>query len=141
MREKLKRPHFNVTAQACLFLILGLVLLLFPGTVTNTLVRFLAFLVILIGAITLAGGLMEGSIFTVLSGGLLTLVGLWAYASPATVASFLPAIFGLVMLYHGIQDIFLALESRDYGFERWGRLLLAGIVSLLLGFVAIIAAF
>lgn len=141
MIDTLKKLHFHVTAQALLFLILGLVMVFSPDSVTAFLVRLVAVVILLMGAFVLLGGLTTGSAFSSLSGGILTMIGLWAFSRPNTVAAFLPAIFGVVMLYHGVQDIGLALESKGYRASSWGGMIVIGIISVILGLVCIFGAF
>lgn len=140
MIDSLKKLHFHVTAQALVFLILGLVMVFSPYSVTTFLVRLVAAMVLLMGAFVLVGGLMTESVFSSLSGGLLVLIALWAFSRPYTVAAFLPAVFGLVMLYHGIQDIGLALESRGYQASSWAGMIAVGIISVILGLICIFGA-
>ena len=117
MFEKLRELKLNITMSAVLMVVLGIVLLFWPATVSVLIGKLVGLLLIVIGAIQLI------------------------FVNPKIVVSVIPIIFGILLVVHGVQDIAMAFEGRAFQVARWGVMLALGIVNILLGLICIACAF
>ncbi len=143
MKEKLKGIKLDVTLSAVLTVVLGIVFLVWPGEVLTGLAKIIAIVLIIGGIATLLYQLFsstKNAIFMVLAA-IVALIGFWMLLRPTTVASIIPIIIGVVLIAHGIQDVAMAFEGKKNEAARWGMILLAAVLSIVLGIVCIYFAF
>lgn len=141
MKEKLKSLKVNFTITAILTLIIGIVLLIYPGQVASVFARLVAIALFIVGAVMVIGGLIESGLWQLIVGIIIFAVGIWAWKSPAQIASIFPIAVGLLMIVHGVQNFKMALDERKYGVTRWFSAALLGMLSILFGLLCVAYAF
>lgn len=130
----------SFVAAALAYVVLGLVLILFPDLTTG-------FLCTAVGLLLLAYGLTAAlSFFAGGSGGYsfqfelvlgvfaAILGGLFLFR-PQTILSILPIIFGLYILVDGLSNLKRGLDMRSYGYAGWTTTLVLSVISMALGAV------
>lgn len=142
MIDKLKQIRLHVTLAAVLCLILGVVFLFYPGTVTMFLARILAIILILVGATMLLGEWFnEKRSSTMLVAVLIAGIGVWFFTKPNNAASLIPIVIGVILVVNGIQDITFAFAGKVAKASRWGLIIFFGVLNIIAGVVAICYAF
>ena len=139
MKEDFRSFLGTPSALPILLIILGLLLILFPGIALTSIVR-------LGGAALLVGGLNSfgawprsryeagqshvdkvGGIFAVLG-------GLYLLIRPHTLINIFPTVAGILIILGGIYNLLKAFDSRKVGYEKWQVSLLLSVITIALGF-------
>lgn len=143
MKQFFKDLKLNVSIPAILTILLGIVLILYPGTVPIIVCKVIGMILMVMGAIGIVTGLVSSEKgYLYLAGSIIVfLIGLWFLLRPKTVLSLIPIFMGVLLLIHGIEDFKLAAESKENRYGKWGLVILFGIISVALGLVCIFAAF
>ncbi len=142
MGDFLRGIKANYTASAVLCALLGLVLLIWPGTTTQIVcmllgVVLLSYGVIQIGiylfarerTIGLQGMLVLGIVFAV--------IGAWILFNPRMIIKAVPVIVGLLIVIHGVHNFAQAIALQKDGYDRWWLALLLAALTVLFGGVLI----
>ena len=79
--------------------------------------------------------------FAGILGVIVLIVGVWVFVKPESIVSIVPIVIGVILCVHGIQDIKLALETKENGYGKWWSMLIIAAISLVFGVVCIINAF
>lgn len=128
------------------FALLGLILLLWPGISAVVVCRAVGLALLLYGGIQciqllrLSGRTPLGTAALVLNL-VITAAGIWVLAEPEAVLSMIPILTGIILLFHGIQDVAGALNLRRDGYPRWWVALVIGIVTALFGVLLFVYPF
>ena len=143
MIDKLKKIRFNITLSALLTLILGIILLFWPGEITVMISKAIAALLILTGAVQLLGAVTSSDrrVLSIAVAAVILLLGLWLFANPGVIVGLIPITLGILLVVHGIQDISLAFERRKYRDRRWWSAVVLGALSVIGGLFGIMNAF
>lgn len=142
MLDFLKSIKSNILITALLYMILGLVLVLYPDTSLTSVCAAVGFIVVFTGAGFLigyfTGGMISwfGKIYLIL-GAIFVLLGAFLLSNPRGLVSLVPVICGLLLIYHGIENMRQAWELRGYGADRWWSPFLIAVVTIVLGIVVI----
>ncbi len=122
---------------AALYIVVGLVLMVFPGSA-------LRWASMVLGAATLAWGVArvvsywrEGGAysqrFDLFLGVLLALLGLFLILCPQFLASIIPFALGVYVLVDSVSAIRQALDMKALGYSKWWASLASALVLALLG--------
>ena len=127
-------------------LILGIVLLAWPDLSGALMCYMLGGALILMGAIQLLiylrGNRQElSSRFKMMMGIVLALLGIWICAKPEIVLGLIPAVLGMVLLMHAVQDVGYTIQIKNSGVERWWGALIATLITFGLAVFLIINPF
>lgn len=143
MKEHLKKLKADFLLSSMLCIVLGILLMLRGEQVLRTLGKVFGFFILLIGGIYLFGILASGpkSKITAIIGGIISLIGLWILLKPEVVVSIVPIVIGVLIVFHGIKQLMLSFESKQYGYQNWAINTILGVISILLGGMCIIHAF
>lgn len=143
MIEKLKTMRMDVTMSALLSVIIGVLLVVCPAQVIVVFARIIAVILMVSGGAFCVMSLMQTirSVFGLLVGGIVCLIGLWIFVSPTTVAQIVPIGIGVLLVVHGIQDFSMAVEIKKNGGDYWWATLLAAAVNIIFGIVCVCNAF
>ena len=143
MLDKLESIKVDVTLAAVLSVVLGVLLVFWPGTVITMLARVIAIILIISGIASLIPRLLEPvkNYPAILVSGLIALIGLWMFLQPAAVASIIPIAIGVLLVVHGIQDLSLALEGKKNRAQNWWSIPLMAVLNIVLGILCICNAF
>ena len=136
MRDKLKK---NWLFSSVLTILIGLILLLFPGPTLTGIGYAVGGIAIAMGVIRSVRYFRQDHTYPFLLQsdlvvGLLTIAfGIFMVSQPVTVMSQLPLLFGILLAGCGIGNILRAVDANKAGDPRWGILLGLAIVSVILG--------
>ena len=61
--------------------------------------------------------------------------------TPGVVVSVIPIIIGVILIYHGLKQVLLSMESKKYNNSKWGLGLLLAVISIVFGAICISNAF
>lgn len=143
MLDKLKELKLNVTLSAILMVVFGIILLVWPGQVSAMIGKLVGILLIITGAVQLAGKLADDSNRTmgIIVAAIVLFFGLYIFINPGIVVSLIPIIFGILMVVHGVQDISMAFEGKTYQASGWKGMLALGVFDIVLGLFCVANAF
>lgn len=141
--ETLKRWKADMIASALVCVVLGVVLLIWPGETIDIFCKVLAIGLIVMGIVNILNYFMNKSIhpFGGVMGTVVALVGVWIFVSPERIVSLVPIVIGVVLCIHGIQDMKLAFETKENGYEKWWTMMMIAVISLVFGIICISKAF
>ena len=141
----MKGKNSYLTASV-VYLVLGLVLFLWPGMTTKLFCIAAGALLLLYGAINIVSffthsghtnGLQAELIFGIVSAA----VGLFFLIQPRVILSILPIILGLYICIDALVNLKRALDMRNYGYAKWTATLVMALVSLALGLLVLFNPF
>lgn len=138
MKAFLQRVRMNGVISAVVWIVLGLLLLLWPETSQKALCYFTGAVLLVQGIVLLAAGVRqrEKSLYdmgALALGVVVAAVGVWMLAQPQAMWAFLSVVLSILILLHGAEDISFALQLRRAGYARWWLALLVAAVTLLVG--------
>lgn len=142
MIQFLKNLKANYTVSAVICMIIGLVLIIWPGTSTQVVCKVLGAVLLIYGAMQifmyvlakerslyLQGMLVLGVIFAVL--------GAWILLKPEMIIAAVPVIMGIIIVMHGLHNTAQAIKLKSMNYEKWWLALLLGILTIMLGGVLV----
>lgn len=143
MMDKLKQIKVDVTLAAVLSVVIGVLLIVYPGTVVTMIARVIALILVVSGLVLLVPQFFEPvkNYLSMVVAALIAIIGLWMFFSPQLMASLIPIAIGVLLVVHGIQDIAMGLEGRKNSAQRWWSILLMAVVNIILGLLCICNAF
>lgn len=142
MADFIKGLKANYTISAILCVLLGLVLLIWPGTTTQI-------VCISLGIVLLAYGIIQIAIYlfnrerTIISQGMMLLgivfavIGAWILLKPEMIIMAVPIIVGVLIVIHGLHNVVQAIALQKDGYVRWWLALLFGLFTVIFGGVLI----
>ena len=137
-RQKTNRGYSLLTA--LLVIIVGVLLLIWPGTMIITFTKIIGGAVAAIGLLQLIRSLTE-SIRNPLKTSFAVCIlvfGLWVFMFPDAVSRFIPIMLGILLIVHGVDTIFTAFSARQFEYDRWVTLFVLGILTVLGGGACIV---
>lgn len=142
MIDYLKNLKANYTISAIVCVMIGIVLIIWPGTSTQVVCMVFGGLLLAYGIIQivlflfarehtlyLQGMLLLGIIFSVL--------GAWIFIRPEIVIAAVPVIIGIIVIVHGVHNAIQAVDLKKMNYEKWWVALLFGILTIALGAVLV----
>lgn len=132
----------NYTVSAILCALLGLVLLIWPGTTMQIVCMALGIVLLAYGIIQIAIYLFVRERTIMLQGMLLlgiifAVIGAWILLKPEMIIMAVPVIVGVLIVIHGLHNIVQAIALQKDGYERWWLALLFGVLTVVFGGVLI----
>lgn len=127
-------------------LILGIVLVFWPDLSG-------AFMCYMLGGALLLTGTIQLFIYIrgnrqtfserckMMMGIILALLGIWIFVNPEIVLGLIPAVLGMVLLMHAVQDLSYTIQIKNAGVERWWVALIATMITFGLAVFLIINPF
>ena len=143
MKEKIKSLRLNITLSAVISVVIGILLLVYPEQSLATISKVIAAVIVLVGVIIVISQILEAGAnkLGIVIGFILAVIGIWIYTKPGSVVHIIPIAIGVILVYHGVQDLALALEGAKAKASRpWLPFLLA-VLNIVLGIVCIAGAF
>ena len=142
MVDFLKGLRVNYTASAVLCILLGLVLLIWPGTTTQIVCMMLGLVLLIYGGVQIILYLAsrERSMISqgmMLLGIIVAVIGVWILVRPEMIIMAVPVIVGILIVIHGIHNISQAIALKRDGYEGWWIACLMGVLTAALGAVLI----
>ena len=142
MIEYLKNLKANYTVSAVICVIIGLVLIIWPGTSTQVVCMVFGGMLLAYGIIQIAlylfarehtlylqGILLLGIVFGVL--------GAWILIKPEIIIATVPIVIGLIVIVHGVHNTLQAIDLKKLGYSKWWVALLFGILTVALGMILV----
>ncbi len=142
MADFLRGLKVNYSISALLCVILGLVLLIFPGTTTQIVCMLLGIVLFAYGAIQIVLNLFNKE-RTIVSQGMLVLgivfavIGGWIMLKPELIIMAVPVIVGVLIVIHGLHNATQAFGLKSSGYEKWWVAFLLGALTVVLGGILI----
>lgn len=147
MREWLKSVKWNLVLAALAYVVLGVVLLIWPGTTGNVLCTLLGILLLGYGIFQIIGfftrgdeGWGSGAVY-LLAGLCAVALGVFALSSPEKVLSILPVALGAVVVVDSCMSLKRSFQLKELGMERWWVIALLAVVTLVFGLVVMFNPF
>lgn len=146
LKFKFEKFSKNNTLLSIVMVVLGLVLIIWPGKTLTLAARILG-IALLVGA---AGSAFSwyrekdraGASYSTLAVAIICLVaGLIVLLAPKGVITLLPKLIGLAVLVNGVINLAQALELRNAGQGSWTSSLVMAVLTILLGLFLLIFAF
>lgn len=142
MADFIKGLKANYTISAVICALLGLVLVIWPGTTSQIICMML-------GGVLLAYGILQIVLYlfnrerTIISQGMMVLgivfavIGVWILFKPEMIIMAVPVIVGVLIAIHGLHNVTQAIVLKKDGYENWWVAFLLGLVTVILGGVLI----
>lgn len=142
MKDFLKGLKVNYTASALVCVVVGLVLLIWPGTTTQIVCMILGLELLIYGAVQVFLYLAskERNMISqgmMLLGVVVAVIGVWILIKPEMIIMAVPVIVGILIAIHGIHNISQAITLKKNQYDGWWIACLMGILTVALGAVLI----
>ena len=138
MKETIKNWKVSFLLAAALYLVLGLVLLLWPGTTAAVICYAFGGILVVYGAAAILSFFLSRAaafVFDLFLGIAALALGIFLLVRPQVIISILPIVLGLFILVDGLLNLLRAFELRRLEYQRWGVSLALSLISLALGLV------
>lgn len=128
-----KRTDITVSAIICVAV--GAVVMVWPIQTIVLLCKTLALLLLIMGVANLLTYVADKKTrrFGLISGVVLILLGTFVMVRPTTILQIFSIAIGVVLVLHGIKDIQLVMEGKEYEEKRWWLPSLLATVTLMFG--------
>lgn len=146
MEKILKKLKTNVIISSLLCVILGLVLLLWPGLTIQIVCTAVGAVLITSGVIRIVGYFTakDGSLYSqvnLIFGIIFAVVGVWIVMKPDKVLAIIPIIVGIVIALHGLHNLQQSIALYQDKYDKWWIALILGILTLGFGILLICRPF
>lgn len=138
MKETIKNWKVSFLLAAAPYLVLGLVLLLWPGTTAAVICYAFGGILVVYGAAAILSFFLSRAaafVFDLFLGIAALALGIFLLVRPQVIISILPIVLGLFILVDGLLNLLRAFELRRLEYQRWGVSLALSLISLALGLV------
>ncbi len=135
--ENMKR---NEIITGTIFVVLGLILVIWPGTSVQIVCRGIGVLLLVYGLIQVITYLRDKEKSLAAQGmfaiGIIAVaLGVWITLKPGTIIAALPVIAGILIALHGVQNIIQAMTLKKQGYQYWWAAVIIGITTVIFGIV------
>lgn len=146
MEQLLKRVKTNVVISSILCVILGLVLVFWPGLSIRIVCTAVGVVLIVTGVTRMIDyfAVRDGSMYSQINlifGIVLAVVGVWISVKPDKVLAIIPIIVGIVIVIHGLQNIKQAMELWRDKYAKWWVACILGVLTVGFGVLLICRPF
>ncbi len=144
--RKAKVVKTNRMAGALIWVILGVILLVWPESSMITLSKLIGLVLTVtgVGMVILYLWNHDGLLTSYLQlamGVIIGAVGLWICLRPAQLVELIPTIFGIIVMINGLSDLSKTFALGRQKYDRWWVSLLIAVATLLFGLVLIFKPF
>lgn len=142
MVDFLKRLKVNYTISAVLCVLLGLVLLIWPGRTTQIVCMTLGIVMLAYGIIQIVLYLLNQD-RTIISQGMMLLgivfavIGIWILLKPEMIIMTVPVIVGVLIVIHGLHNVAQAIALQKDGYDKWWLATIFALLTVIFGGVLI----
>ena len=132
------KVKLDYIVQALTMIVIGIVLIIWTQVSLDMMARVLALLLFIIGIIFILSYILKserGFIDSgqLLSGILISAIGVWIFLNPGTFTDFIPKLFGLFILLSGIMNLSQTLSLIKYHYSLWWLSLIFAVITVALG--------
>lgn len=128
-----------------LCVIFGVIICIWPGTVLMTICRIAGILLLLLGIFRLFVCIKDASVlgkgYPMFVGILLCVLGIWIISAPGTFLKLIPIVIGVLLIYHGVKNIYTSIQERRSRDSRWWISMVIAVLSVVFGIVLMRCAF
>lgn len=144
--DKIKAFKVENILTALLYVALGVVLIMFPESIAKTLIYTIATIVIAVGVIKIISYFLKReqvgySNAGIVSGLIFIVIGLFILTSTKIIISVIPFVMGVCILISAYSKLQYVLQLSKYTNEKNRGMLLAAIITFILGIVLIFNPF
>lgn len=137
-----KKMKANDLISSLIFVIIGLILLIWPGTSTQVVCMVLGGVLLAYGVIQIVMYLFakEKTLYhqgMLILGIILSVIGAWILLKPEMIIAAVPVIMGIIIVMHGVHNIVQGLQLKGMDYEKWWVAFALGIVTAVLGGILI----
>lgn len=137
-----KKMKANDLISSLVFVVIGLVLLIWPGTSTQVVCMVLGGVLLAYGVIQIVMYLFakEKTLYhqgMLILGIILSVIGAWILLKPEMIIAAVPVIMGIIIVMHGVHNIVQGLQLKGMDYEKWWIAFALGIVTVALGSILI----
>ena len=143
--EKLKKMRNNNIVSALLCLVIGIVMIVFPGRSLDVICQVFGVVLIIGGAACIVFFLQDvhalPNVMMLIGGVIFIAVGIWIFTKPEGLQTLIPFIAGIVIVINGIFNCAQTVELGRARYGRWWVALILAILTIVLGVLLIINPF
>ncbi len=146
MERILKKIKANVMVSALICIIIGVVLVAWPGKSVHVVCMTIGAVIVISGISRLITFMLnrDGSLFSQMNlatGIVITLIGGWILFQPDTIIAIIPILVGVIIIIHGINNVQQAVSLYQSRYEKWWIALILGFATLCFGGVLVFNPF
>ena len=145
MKDFFYRADNHGVLLSILMIVIGLLLVLWPGHVMTTALTILGIALLVGGGLLIyswySGRGRSGSVITLAEGIVMAVAGLFVLAAPKFLISVVPFIVGAFITLNGIFNLAQALDQRKAHYARWIISLVMAILTIVLGLLVLFNPF
>lgn len=146
MEALLKKIKANVVVSALMCIVLGVILVVWPGLTVRAVCMTIGFVLVASGVNRLCGFLFGGdsSIYSrmnLITGVIITLIGAWILFQPDKIIAMIPILVGIIVIIHGISDLQQTVTLCQNRYDKWWVALLLGLITIGFGVLLIFNPF
>ena len=146
MEKILKKLKTNVLISSLLCVLLGLVLVFWPGLSIQIVCTAVGAVLMISGVVRIVSYVTarDGSMYfqvNLIFGIIFVVVGVWIVIKPAKVLAIIPIIVGIVIALHGLHNLQQAMDLCQSKYDKWWIALLLGILTIGFGILLICRPF
>lgn len=138
----LKNMRKALITSAAVYIILGIIMIIFPAFINDFFSTIVGVLILLFGISQLViysskssyGGLIKITLGLGIIG---TMAGIYILLNPKFITSIIPLISGLIIIINALNKVKQATELKEANYDKWWYTLISAIVLLALGFILI----
>lgn len=139
MKDLLNRLKADVIFSAVLCIMVGIIVMVWPDAVTLLLGRVIGIVLFVMGLRHIIQYLSDrsGNRFGMASGVVIFALGALILIRPSIVAQMVAVVVGVLLIMHGMEDMKLAIEAKEYEDDRWWISFLFALLTMLFGIFVI----
>lgn len=146
MEKILKKLKTNVLISSLLCVLLGLVLVFWPGLSIQIVCTAVGAVLMISGVVRIVSYVTarDGSMYfqvNLIFGIIFAVVGVWIVIKPAKVLAIIPIIVGIVIALHGLHNLQQAMDLCQSKYDKWWIALILGILTIGFGILLICRPF
>lgn len=141
MERILKKIKANVLISVAFCIVLGVVLVVWPGMSVQVACMAIGIVLLISGLTRLAAFIFgrDGTLFSQINlilGIIITVIGGWILFQPEKIIAMIPILVGIIIVIHGINNLQQAVSLCQSKYDKWWVALLLGLVTI--GFGALL---
>ncbi|MGN0241224.1 MAG: DUF308 domain-containing protein [Candidatus Weimeria sp.] len=142
MKEKIKNSRFSETLIAFLAILLGVLCVANPDSVSAIVGRVIGIVIVIVGVVMILSRISDDSfrLSAIILGAVLCAVGLFIFSRPNDVLKLIFVVFGVLMIVDGVSGINIAFTMKSIGTQTWVPSMIMALISFLFGILCILGA-
>lgn len=142
MEHILKKIKTNVVISALFGIVLGVVLVIWPGMSIQITCMAIGAVLILNGISRLVNFIFgrDGTLFSQMNlvmGIIITVIGVYILLQPAKVIAIIPILVGIIIIIHGVNNLQQAVSLCKSQYDKWWIALILGLLTVGFGILLI----